>query len=349
MKLKLGGRLIIAALILAPAVYGANWWLDHRTPTAGTPIGSASSGNATVATGAPVKVSSDALKVSLVSFHGYAPGLVVNGNSLTTQSGSIYDRLGVKVSFVIEDSVPTLAQTFGSGTSNCAWRTSDFWAQEQPNMRNAGFDGRAVMVVDNTQGGDAIIAKDPSIRTVEDLAGKRIALLQFTPSHGLTIDALANSSLTPRKRESVQYVYINDDEGTGGVRAAFESGKVDAAALWDPDLALALKSGGHVVYSTKTAQNLIFDVMVCDQRVLTKPEGREAVRKFVAGWMEGVKAARANRANAVQALVATEPLFKQLASDKGAGFIESLFNNVVWRSSKVFCRSLLLASLTLSS
>ena len=329
MKLKLGGRLILAAIILALVGYGVNWWIDHRGASSGaTPATQAAT--VTAQTAAPVKVSSDALNVSIVSFHGYAPGLVANGGALKTQAGSIYDRLGVKVNFVIEDSVPTLAQTFGSGTSQCAWRTSDFWAQEQPNMRNAGFDGRAVMVVDNTQGGDAIIAKDPGIRTVEDLAGKRIALLQFTPSHGLTIDALANSSLTPRKRESVQYVYINADEGTAGVRAAFESGKVDAAALWDPDLALALKSGGHVIYSTKTAQNLIFDVMVCDQRVLTKPEGREAVRKFVAGWMDGVKAARANRAGAVQALVNTEPMFKQLASDKGAGFIDSLFNNVVW-------------------
>lgn len=332
MKLKLGGRLILGLLVLAPAAYGVNYWLDHRTPAA-APNGSvAATPNTpvTAATAAPVKVSSNGLNVSIVSFHGYAPALVANGGALKTQPGSIYDKLGVKVNFVIEDSVPTLAQTFGSGTSQCAWRTSDFWAQEQPNLRNAGFDGRAVMVVDNTQGGDAIIAKDPNIRTVEDLAGKSVALLQFTPSHGLTIDAIANSSLTPKKQASVKYVYINADEGTAGVRAAFESGKVDAAALWDPDLALALKSGGHVVYSTKTAKNLIFDVMVCDSRVLAKPEGREAVSKFVAGWMRGVKAARADHGAAVQALVNTEEMFKLLAHDKGAPFVESLFNNVVW-------------------
>jgi NitT/TauT family transport system substrate-binding protein len=64
--------------------------------------------------------------------------------------------------------------------------------------------------------------------------------------------------------------------------------------LWDPDLALALRNvkGAHVVYSTKTATNLIFDVMVCDSRLLAKPEGQAVVQKFVAGWMEGVQAAR---------------------------------------------------------
>jgi hypothetical protein len=86
-------------------------------------------------------------------------------------------------------------------------------------------------------------------------------------------------------------VYINAEEGTAGVRAALEGGAVDAAALWDPDLALALRNvkGAHVVYSTKTATNLIFDVMVCDSRLLAKPEGQAVVHKFVAGWMDGVE------------------------------------------------------------
>lgn len=336
MKLKLGGRLIVGAILVGTAIFAVNWWINRNggkivAPTIPGVSATAPAGQpVTAATAAPVKVASNELNVSLVSFHGYAPALVANGNSLTTQPGSIYDRLGVKVNLVIEDSVPTLAQTFGSGTSHCAWRTSDFWAQEQPNMRNAGFDGRGVMVVDNTQGADAIISKNPAIRTVEDLESKSVALLQFTPSHGMTIDALANSSLTPKKRASVKYVYINADEGTAGVRAALESGKVDAAVLWDPDLTLALKTGGHVVYSTKTAKNLIYDIIVCDSRVLAKPEGRDAVQKLVAGWMEGVKAARANPTGAAQALIATQKTFKQLAQDKGVPFIVSLFENLAW-------------------
>ena len=78
------------------------------------------------------------------------------------------------------------------------------------------------------------------------------------------------------------------------VRAALESGAVDAAVLWDPDLALALRNvkGAHVVYSTRTATNLIFDVMVCDARLLARPEGQAVVQKFVAGWMAGVQGVR---------------------------------------------------------
>ncbi len=282
--------------------------------------------------GAAVAMPGKALKVSLVSFHGYAPALVANGNSLTTQPGSIYAKKGANIQFVIQDDIPTLATIFESGAAQCAWRTSDFWAQEQPNLRNAKLDARAVMIVDNTQGGDAVIARDAQVRSIEDLAGRSVALLQFTPSHGMLIDAIENSSLTARKKESVKTVFINVEEGTAGVRAAFESDNVDAAVLWDPDLSLALRNvkGAHVVYSTKTATNLIFDVMVCDTRILDSAEGQAMVQKFVEGWMEGVETARADPDNAVEALVNTQEFFKLLADKEGRPFIKSLFGNLVW-------------------
>ncbi len=305
----------------APAAAGATTPASGDHPAATAPT----SGSG------PLGSAGNPLKVSLVSFHGYAPALVANGNSLTTQSGSIYEKQGLNVNFVIQDDIPTLSTIFEAGTAQCAWRTSDFWAQEQPNLRNANLDAKAVMVVDNTQGADAIIARDPNIRSVEDLAGKKIALLQYTPSHGMAIDAIDNSSLSARKKASVQYVFINADEGTAGVRATLESGNVDAAALWDPDLSLAINNAhAHVVYSTKTATNLIFDVMVCDSRVLSSSEGHAAVQKFVSGWMEGVKAARGNPDNAVEALINTEQYFQLLAKQQGKPFIKGLFGSLVW-------------------
>ncbi len=272
------------------------------------------------------------LRVSLVSFHGYAPALVANGNSLKTKPGSIYAKLGLNVEFVINDDIPTLTTLFEAKTAQCAWRTSDFWAQEQPNLRNSGHDGKGVMLVDNTQGGDAVIAKDASVQKIEDLAGKSVALLQYTPSHGMLIDAIDSASLTARQKKQIKPIFIKPEEGTAGVRAAFTAGSVDAAVLWDPDLSLALREvkGAHVVYSTKTANNLIYDMMVCDQRELAKPDNEAVFQAFVDGWMDGVTAARANPDNAVQALVETEEFFKLLAAKEGAPFIKSLFANLLW-------------------
>jgi NitT/TauT family transport system substrate-binding protein len=272
------------------------------------------------------------LKVSLVSFHGYAPALVANGNSLRTQAGSIYAKLGLAVEFVINDDIPTLTTLFESRAAQCAWRTSDFWAQEHPNLRNSGHDAKAVVIVDNTQGGDAVIVRDAAIQKIEDLAGKNVALLQYTPSHGMLIDAIDSSSMTAKAKKQVKSIFIKPEEGTAGVRAAFTAGNVDAAVLWDPDLSLALREvkGAKVIYSTKTATNLIYDVIVCDQRELARPENLEVFQKFHDGWLDGVAAARANPDQAVEALVATKEFFKLLAQKEGKPFVKGLFANLVW-------------------
>lgn len=341
-KLTPFAKLLIGAIVLVGS--GSVLWNLYKNRKAdGGDEGAAATaqtdgGKSTASTGAAsgkgtgdIGSSGNPLKVSIVSFHGYAPALVANGQSLTTRPGSLFDKEGLNVEFVIQDDIPTIATVFEAGTAQCIWRTSDYWAQEQPNLRNSGHDGKAVMIVDNTRGADAIIAKDPSIRSVEDLAGKKLALLQFTPSHGMSIDAVDNSSLSARKKQTVEYVYIAAEDGLAGVRAALESGSVDAAALWDPDLSLALRATkGHVVYSTKTASNLIFDVIVCDQRVLNDPQGRDAVQKLVNGWMKGVDAAKANPDQAVDALVKTEEFFTLLAKDEGKPFVKKLFDNLLW-------------------
>lgn len=298
-------------------------------PSAST--ASAPAGKPTAASG-KIGSATNPLKVSLVSFHGYAPALVANGNSLKTKPDSIYARAGVNVEFLINDDIPTLTTLFESKAAQCAWRTSDFWAQEHPNLRNSGHDAKAVLVVDNTQGADAVITRDPSIQKIEDLAGKNVALLQYTPSHGMLIDAIDSSSLTARAKKQVKTIFIKAEEGTAGVRAAFVAGNVDAAVLWDPDLSLALRDvkGARVIYSTKTATNLIYDVMVCDQRELSKPENTEVFQKFVNGWLEGVTVAKANPDVAVDALVSTQEFFKLLGEKEGKPFIKKLFGNIVW-------------------
>ena len=338
-------KILIATIILGLTATAA-WYLGVRqlfaggtADTAGVPpttdtrvVGSPEAGVPRAVASGAIGSATNPLKVSLVSFHGYAPALLANGRSLTTQPGSIFDRAGVHVQFVIQDDLPTLATIFESGAAHCAWRTSDFWAQEQPNLRNAGLDGRGIVIVDNTQGADAVIARDASVQRIEDLVGRHIALLQYTPSHGMLVDAIENSSLTARQRTQIQMVFINADEGTAGVRAAFNSGQVDAAVLWDPDLSLAVRAtpGAHVIYSTRSATNLIYDMIVCDQRVLDSAANQPAIQAFVHGWLDGVTAADADHAAALDALVQTEEFFQLLAHDQGNAFVTGLFANLVW-------------------
>lgn len=277
---------------------------------------------------APLGSESNPVKVSIVTFTGYAPLLVANGSSLKTQTGSIYDEQDVFVEALLQDDVPSLTSLFEGGIAHCAWRTSDAVPMELANLRNAGHDARVVMAVDNTRGADAIVTKDESVRSVEDLAGKEVALLQYTPSHSLMIYGLDNSSLTAKARASVRPVFINIEEGTAGVRAALVGGSVKSAVLWDPDLSLAVKAGARAIYDTGTASDLIHDVILCDKRILDKPENERAIQKFVAGWLEGTKVVEADPSRGTQALVASEPAFKLLADEQGEDFVTSLFSKL---------------------
>jgi hypothetical protein len=49
--------------------------------------------------GGPLGTKANPLKVSIVSFHGYAPALVANGSNLKTQPGSAFDKEGVQIEF----------------------------------------------------------------------------------------------------------------------------------------------------------------------------------------------------------------------------------------------------------
>ena len=338
-KLKPAGKAVIAITILA-VVAALVWTLGLKDMVGGggdggeatTSDGSGSDTGTSTRTSdkdGPLGSKDNPLKVSIVSFHGYAPALLANGGSLKTKPGSIFAQQGVHIEFLLQDDIPTMATNFGSGTAHCSWRTVDFFAQEHPGLRGAGLDGKAVMIVDNTRGGDAIIARK-DVRKVEDLADRKVALLQYTPSDWLRVNALDNSLLSARKRQSVDIIYVNPDEGTPGVRAAFVGGQVEAAVLWEPDLSLALRSApnSHVVYSTATATNLIYDSMVCDTRVIDRSP--DVIQGFVNGWMKGVEAATKDKGSATEALVATEPMFAELEGSEGADFIESLYAGILW-------------------
>lgn len=269
------------------------------------------------------------LKVSIVSFHGYAPALVAN-RGLVTQPGSIFAQKNINVQFLIQDDVPTLASLFESNVAHCAWRTSDSWASDQPNLRNADHDGKAIMIVDNTQGADAIITNNPSINSIEDLADHTVALLQYTPSHGLLLDAIDNSSLSGKKKNSIKPVFVKAEEGTSGVRAIFTAKNADAAVLWDPDLSLALQMpGSKVIYSTKTASNLIYDVMVCNQKLLSNPANDSVFQSFVSGWFAGIDLVKQKRTLGVKALIQNEKMFELLAAKEGNDFVAKLFDNLL--------------------
>lgn len=85
---------------------------------------------------------------------------------------------------------------------------------------------------------EAILVKaDSPIRNVTDLKGKKVALNKGSNVHYFLVKALASAGLQPA---DIQPVYLPPADA----RPAFERGRVDAWAIWDPFYAAAQQAGG---------------------------------------------------------------------------------------------------------
>jgi sulfonate transport system substrate-binding protein len=85
-----------------------------------------------------------------------------------------------------------------------------------------------------------IVPKDSTAKTLADLKGKKIAVPQGSSAHGLLLNALKAAGLGPK---DVDIVYLDPKAGA----SAFDSGKVDAWSIWDPQGAFAVQKGARVL------------------------------------------------------------------------------------------------------
>jgi outer membrane protein OmpA-like peptidoglycan-associated protein len=253
------------------------------------------------------------LRVGVVTWPGYAGGIVANNGFKPSKECIFWNNHKLLVEFMLMEDVDARAKAFARGGKDgvdIVWSTVDFWANELPGFIHGDVKARAVMQVDWSRGGDAIVA-DPSIRRIEDLKGKRISLALFTPSHWLLEYSLENSSLDEADQAQIVKSLVGKN-ASPDARADFVAGKVDAAVVWEPDVTEALKKrpGTHVLVSSKTAANLIADLMVAREDFISQHP--DVIKAFVQGWLEGTVEANRNNDLVVKLLMENEPLYKDL-------------------------------------
>jgi NitT/TauT family transport system substrate-binding protein len=256
------------------------------------------------------------LRVGIVTWPGYAGGLVANGGFKSNKKCIYWNNHKLLVEFLLMEDVDARGKAFARGGADgvdIVWSTVDFWANELPGFIKNGVKAKAVMQVDWSRGGDAIVA-DKSIQKIEDLRGKKISLALFTPSHWLLEYSLQNSSLDESEQEKIVKSLVGKN-ASPDARLDFVAGKVDAAVVWEPDVAeaLAKRPNSHILVSTKTAANLISDVMVAREDFIQK--NPNVIKAFVAGWFEGTAEANRSPNKAVQVLMENEPLYKELGEE----------------------------------
>jgi NitT/TauT family transport system substrate-binding protein len=258
------------------------------------------------------------LRVGIVTWPGYAGGIVANNGFKPNQDCIYYKRHNLYVEFLLMEDVDARAKAFARGGKDgvdIVWSTVDFWANELPGFIKNDTKAKAIMQVDWSRGGDAIVA-DRSIKKIEDLYGKKISLALFTPSHWLLEYSLQNSSLDEAKQAQIVKSLVGKN-ASPDARADFVAGKVDAAVVWEPDVAEALekRDGAHIVVSSREATKLIADVMVAREDFIR--EHPDVIEAFIRGWMvEGTEEANRNSDLVAKLLMQYEPLYKDLGIEK---------------------------------
>ncbi|SFJ87237.1 NitT/TauT family transport system substrate-binding protein [Paenibacillus sp. UNC496MF] len=154
-----------------------------------------------------------------------------------------------------------------------------------------GIGLKAVLVNDNSFGGDAIVSKT-NIGSIQELKGKTVATELGTVDHLLLLTALAQNGMGEK---DVNYVNMTvNDAGP-----AFISGKTDASVLWEPFKTTAVKEGkGKVLFSSKDTPGLIPDLLVFrDNVVKDRPDD---IQRIVDAWFEALNYFKSHQDEAIK-------------------------------------------------
>lgn len=236
----------------------------------------------------PDKTLSRPLRVGINTWAGHAPGIVANGGMKPGSPASIYKKkYGLDVEFVLLEDPSAKLAAFIKGDIDIMWDTVDSWAREASELKEKGLKARAIIQEDWSRGGDGIVSLK-TIKSVEDLKGKRIATTKYTPSHWLLLFLLSQSGLSPQDRNEIEKNLVWADEAPKAA-AMFKAGKVDAAVTWEPDLSGAVaarEDEAHILVSTTAATNVIADTLVARQDIID--QAPKSLGDFVAGWFDAI-------------------------------------------------------------
>jgi len=142
-----------------------------------------------------------------------------------------------------------------------------------------GLPLKVVLVNDNSAGNDAVMVGE-KIKSFADLRGHTVALEQYSISHFVLYTALARNGLTPK---DVTVVNLS----AGDAAAAFMSGRVDAAVVWNPWISQIEKSGkGRALFTSGEMPGLIPDLLVAQTQSI-QSHGKDFVA-MIRAWFETV-------------------------------------------------------------
>lgn len=193
------------------------------------------------------------------------------------------DPKGISVQWALFPAGPPLLQALIAGAL-------DFGSAGDlpPIFAQASSPGSMVYVGHETPAGASeaiIVPQNSAITTIKDLQGKSIAVTRGSDAHWLLLAALKNNGLS---LNDVKVSYLLP----AAARPAFEGGKVDAWAIWDPYLS-GVSSPVRVLATGEDVQGGTEFYLASKEFYQKSPELLHEVTNAIAQcdiWMESHKA-----------------------------------------------------------
>ena len=158
-------------------------------------------------------------------------------------------------------------------------------------LNGAGFDfpGSIIAVIDESKGGDAIVARKKKAENLDSLKGDKGLKIAFTPnspSHYLlkaAVDHFNVPELLPAEKKN-----RIETEGSEGALQELLNGDVDIAVLWEPDVSRALAEKDIVkLLGTEDTERLIVDILLVNRDFIQ--EAPEAVEVLLHSYFKVLK------------------------------------------------------------
>lgn len=248
------------------------------------------------------------INISLDEWIGWSPIIIANGG-LTTQKGSIFDELGIKVNISVINDATQSSNALIKGDLQGAGYTINRTSFLSKKFKDAGFEVVMPYITNSSNGGDGIIATN-KFKTIESLVDAKIGVPQFSEAHSLVVWFVNQTDLTQKEKDKIidnLIMFETPDE----VAKAFFSGQIDVGATWQPYLTQAENStDSHVLFSTESSSKLIMD------GILFNKEFAEENPDLIASFIDGTLQASELYDNEFTALKTTMPMFYTMSDDE---------------------------------
>lgn len=166
-------------------------------------------------------------------------------------------------------------RAFRNGLIDAANVTLDMALQ----LQQQGLEPRVVLVMDCSNGADALLAR-PEVRRLEELRGRRVAMEDMAVSTYMLGRALERAGLEP---SDIQIVRIPLDQQV----RAYEAGEVDAVVTFEPFVSQLRAAGARTLFDSRQLPGEIFDVLVVRGDRLDAHS--EQVEQLLQGWFQALR------------------------------------------------------------